>query len=102
MAVTYERLSLSVRNRPWDACDRLSISSSGDRRPSYNAQVYSLVTALAISSELGMRPLMERVLSRREILKAWYNQPASPSTLARKSILMEEISCRSEATTGWH
>jgi hypothetical protein len=26
--------------------------------------------ALAISSELGMRPLMERVLSRREILKA--------------------------------
>ena len=27
-------------------------------------------TSLAISSELGMRPLMERVLSRREILKA--------------------------------
>jgi len=27
--------------------------------------------SLAISSELGMRPLMERVLSRREILKAW-------------------------------
>ena len=26
--------------------------------------------ALAISSELGMRPLMERVLSRREILNA--------------------------------
>ena len=26
--------------------------------------------ALAISSELGMRPLMERVLSRREILGA--------------------------------
>ena len=25
---------------------------------------------LAISTELGMRPLMERVLSRREILKA--------------------------------
>ena len=25
---------------------------------------------LAISSELGMRPLIERVLSRREILKA--------------------------------
>ena len=30
-------------------------------RPAYNA---------AISSELGMRPLMERVLSRRDILKA--------------------------------
>ena len=26
--------------------------------------------SLAISSDLGMRPLMERVLSRREILKA--------------------------------
>ena len=26
--------------------------------------------SLAISKELGMRPLMERVLSRREILKA--------------------------------
>ena len=26
--------------------------------------------SLAISTELGMRPLMERVLSRREILKA--------------------------------
>ncbi len=26
--------------------------------------------SLAITSELGMRPLMERVLSRREILKA--------------------------------
>ncbi len=26
--------------------------------------------SLAISSELGMRPLMERVLSRREILEA--------------------------------
>ena len=26
---------------------------------------------LAVSSELGMRPLMERVLSRREILKAF-------------------------------
>ena len=26
--------------------------------------------SLAISTELGMRPLMERVLSRRELLKA--------------------------------
>ncbi len=26
--------------------------------------------SLAISSELGMRPLMERVMSRREILRA--------------------------------
>ena len=29
-----------------------------------------LEESLTISTELGMRPLMERVLSRREILKA--------------------------------
>ena len=34
-------------------------------------QAMSLLNeSLAISSELGMRPLMERVLSRREILGA--------------------------------
>ena len=32
--------------------------------------------SLAISSELGMRPLMERVQSRREILGAWIIQVA--------------------------
>ncbi len=32
--------------------------------------IASLDESLAISSELGMRPLMERVLARREILKA--------------------------------
>ena len=32
--------------------------------------VAMLDEALALSTELGMRPLMERVLSRREILKA--------------------------------
>jgi len=32
--------------------------------------MFPLDKSLAISSELGMRPLMERVLSRREILKA--------------------------------
>ena len=30
--------------------------------------------SLAISRELGMWPLMERVLSGREILKAWERQ----------------------------
>jgi hypothetical protein len=38
----------------------------GDREKA----VQLLDESLAISSELGMRPLMERVLSRREILKA--------------------------------
>ena len=38
----------------------------GDR----SKAITMLDESLAISSELGMRPLMERVLSRREILKA--------------------------------
>ena len=37
---------------------------------SYQSAMSLLDESLAISSELGMRPLMERVLSRREILKA--------------------------------
>ncbi len=40
--------------------------NEGDRAKAINL----LDESLAISSELGMRPLMERVLSRREILKA--------------------------------
>ena len=54
----------------WTCCDYadtlLERSGQGDR-----AKVMSLLDeSLAISSELGMRPLMERVLSRREILRA--------------------------------
>ncbi len=41
-------------------------TESGDRELAMSL----LDESLAISSELGMRPLMERVLSRREILKA--------------------------------
>ncbi len=33
--------------------------------------MYLLDESLAISRELGMRSFMERVLSRREILRAW-------------------------------
>ena len=44
----------------------LQRNESGDR-----AKRLSLLDeSLAISSELGMRPLMERVLSRRDMLKA--------------------------------
>ena len=55
---------------PWTCCDYadtlLQRNGEGDR-----AKAMSLLDeSLAISSELGMRPLMERVLSRREILKA--------------------------------
>jgi len=62
-----------ARYRPelaWTCCDYgdtlLQRNEPGDR-----AKAMSLLDeSLAISSELGMRPLMERVLSRREILKA--------------------------------
>jgi hypothetical protein len=54
----------------WSCCDYADLllqnSSSEDR-----TKAMSLVDkALAISRELAMRPLMERVLSRREALKA--------------------------------
>ena len=54
----------------WTCCDYadtlLEHNNEGDR-----AKAMSLLEeSLAISSELGMRPLMERVLSRREILRA--------------------------------
>ena len=44
----------------------LQRNEHGDREKAMSL----LDESLAISSELGMRPLMERVLSRREILKA--------------------------------
>ncbi len=54
----------------WTCCDYadtlLRRNNSGDREKA----AALLDESLAISSDLGMRPLMERVLSRREILKA--------------------------------
>ena len=54
----------------WTCCDYadtlLQRNNSGDREKATSL----LDESLAISSELGMRPLMERVLSRRDILKA--------------------------------
>ncbi|MCZ6866989.1 MAG: hypothetical protein O7E55_06635, partial [Chloroflexi bacterium] len=54
----------------WTCCDYadtlLQRNEPGDREKATSL----LDESLAISSELGMRPLMERVLSRREILKA--------------------------------
>ncbi|MFQ6026271.1 MAG: AAA family ATPase, partial [Dehalococcoidia bacterium] len=54
----------------WTCCDYADLllqrNSEGDR-----AKAMSLLDeSLALSTELGMRPLMERVLSRRDILKA--------------------------------
>ncbi len=54
----------------WTCCDYadtlLQRDASGDRERAMSL----LDESWAISSDLGMRPLMERVLSRREILKA--------------------------------
>ena len=54
----------------WSCCDYadtlLQRNESGDRGKAMSL----LDESLAISSELDMRPLMERVLSKREILKA--------------------------------
>ena len=54
----------------WTCCDYadtlLQRNEPGDREKAMSL----LDESLAISSELGMRPLMERVLSRRDILKA--------------------------------
>ncbi len=44
----------------------LERNNEGDRQKAMQL----LDESLQISTELGMRPLMERVLSRREILKA--------------------------------
>ena len=54
----------------WSLCDYaemlLERNGEGDREKAMTL----LNESLSISTELGMRPLMERVLSRREILKA--------------------------------
>ncbi len=59
-----------LRYVAWACCDYaatlLQRNGPGDREKALSL----LDESLAISSELGMRPLMERVLSRREILQA--------------------------------
>ena len=54
----------------WTCCDYadalLERNGEGDK----DRAISLLDESLAISSELGMRPLMERVVSRRDILKA--------------------------------
>jgi tetratricopeptide (TPR) repeat protein len=69
-ALAFSRKSDYRPELAWTCCDYadmlLERKGEGDR-----AKAMSLLDeSLAISSELGMRPLMERVLSRREILGA--------------------------------
>ena len=54
----------------WSCCDYADALRARDAEGDRAKAIALLDESLAISSELGMRPLMERVLSRREILKA--------------------------------
>jgi tetratricopeptide (TPR) repeat protein len=54
----------------WTCCDYSDMLRERDGEGDLAKAVSLLDESLAISSELGMRPLMERVLSRREISKA--------------------------------
>ena len=54
----------------WTCCDYADTLRERDAEGDRTKAISLLDESLAISSELGMRPLMERVLSRREILKA--------------------------------
>jgi len=54
----------------WTCCDYADTLRERGSPGDAETAVALLDESLAISSELGMRPLMERVLSRREILGA--------------------------------
>jgi len=54
----------------WTCCDYADALRERDGPGDKEKAMSLLDESLAISSELGMRPLMERVLSRREILGA--------------------------------
>jgi len=54
----------------WTCCDYADALRERDGEGDRAKAISLLDESLAISSKLGMRPLMERVLSRREILKA--------------------------------
>ena len=69
-ALTFCRKTGYRLEQAWTCCDYadalLHRNEPGDREKARSL----LDESLAISSKLGMRPLMERVLSRREILQA--------------------------------
>ena len=54
----------------WTCCDYADTLRERDGEGNRAKAIALLDESLVISSELGMRPLMERVLSRREILGA--------------------------------
>ena len=54
----------------WSLCDYADMLLESNGEGDHDKAVELLDESLSISTELGMRPLMERVLSRRDILKA--------------------------------
>ncbi len=54
----------------WSLCDYADMLSDRNNNDDRQKAMQHLDEWLQISTELGMRPLMERVLSRRDILKA--------------------------------
>ena len=69
-AVVFCRKAGGRSELAWSCCDYADLLRERDG-PGDQEKANSLIDeSLAISRELGMRPLMERVLSRREILKA--------------------------------
>jgi len=54
----------------WTCCDFANLLLDREGEGDRSKAITLLDESLATSSELGMRPLMERVQSRREILKA--------------------------------
>ena len=69
-AITFCRKAGYLPELAWTCCDYadtlLQRNNPGDREKA----MLLLDESLAISTDLGMRPLMERVLSKRDILKA--------------------------------
>jgi eukaryotic-like serine/threonine-protein kinase len=69
-ALTFCRKSGSRPDLAWSLSDYADMLLERNGEGDDDRATTMLDEALAISSELGMRPLMERVLSRRDILKA--------------------------------
>ncbi len=69
-AVTFCRQTGYRSQLAWSCCDFADALRERDGQGDRAKAITLLDESLAISSELGMRPLMERVLSRREILGA--------------------------------
>ena len=69
-ALTFFRQAGYRPELAWTCCDYADALRNGQCQGDRGKSMSLLDESLAISSELGMRPLMERVLSRREFLGA--------------------------------